>query len=69
MMLLGLAIGFVASLALSRVMQSLLFEVSPTDVITFVSAPLILAAIAWFASWLPARRATRVDPITVLKAE
>jgi ABC-type antimicrobial peptide transport system permease subunit len=66
---LGIAIGMAVSFALSRILQSLLFQVSPTDVLTFASVPFVLAAVALSASWFPARRATRIDPITSLKAE
>jgi predicted permease len=66
---LGLAIGLplagLSGMGLSR----LLYEVSPIDPIVFIGAPLILAASALFASWLPARRATRVAPVTALRAE
>jgi ABC-type antimicrobial peptide transport system permease subunit len=65
----GLAIGLplaaLASLALSR----LLYQVSPLDPFVFVVAPLTLAVSATIASWLPARRATRVAPVTALRTE
>jgi predicted permease len=65
----GAACGLVAAFALTRVMRSLLFEVSPADPVTYlsVSAGLILAAM--LASYLPARRATKVDPVVALRAE
>jgi ABC-type lipoprotein release transport system permease subunit len=56
-------------LALTRVMASLLFGVSATDILTFSVVPLILAMIALFATYLPARRATQVDPIVVLRED
>ena len=65
----GVAIGLVAALLLTRVMRSLLFGVSVTDPATFIVAPLLLIAVALLASYLPARRATRVDPIEALRAE
>jgi putative ABC transport system permease protein len=65
----GVAIGLVAALALTRVMRSMLFGVGATDPATFVSVPLMLIAVAAVASYLPARRATRVDPIEALRAE
>jgi ABC-type antimicrobial peptide transport system permease subunit len=65
----GAICGLTAALALTRLMKSLLFEVSPADPVTYVaaSAGLILAAL--FGSYLPARRATRVDPVEALRAE
>jgi predicted permease len=65
----GIALGVVASLALTRVMTALLFGVAPTDPLTFAAASAGLAAVALFATWLPARRAARVDPAVVLRAE
>ncbi len=55
--------------ALARVMESLLFGVSSTDAATFVSVVATLAAVAGLASYLPARRATRVDPMVALRHE
>jgi len=65
----GMMIGLLVSLALTRLMKSLLFEVSPTDLSTFVAGALSLTFVALFACWLPARRATRVDPMVALKCE
>jgi putative ABC transport system permease protein len=65
----GLAIGLAGSAALSRLMTSLLFGVSPTDPITYGGVVLVLLGIAVVASYLPARRATRIDPIIALRAE
>ncbi len=67
--LLGVGIGFVAALVLTRLLRSMLFGVGVTDPATFVLAPVLLTAVAALASWLPARRATRVDPIEALRSE
>jgi putative ABC transport system permease protein len=66
---LGLAIGIAAALGLTRTMSNLLFEVRPTDVISFAGAIAGLAAIAVLASLVPAWRAARVDPIVALRTE
>jgi putative ABC transport system permease protein len=65
----GIAAGLAGAVALTRVMASLLFGVSATDLGTFSAVPLILAAIAILACYLPARRATRVDPVVALRNE
>jgi ABC-type antimicrobial peptide transport system permease subunit len=67
--LIGVAIGIGAAWALTRWMESLLFEVRPTDRPTFVSIAVALLGIALFACWVPARRATKVDPMTALRHE
>lgn len=67
--IIGTAIGLVASLALTRLMRSLLFEVTPTDWLTFVTASTVLLIAALLASYIPARRATKVDPLTALRYE
>jgi putative ABC transport system permease protein len=67
--LLGVGIGLGASLALSRVLQTLLFEIEPTDPLTFATAPLVLAAVVLIGCWLPARRAASVDPVEALRYE
>jgi putative ABC transport system permease protein len=66
---LGLVIGIVGAVTLSRLIRALLFDVSPTDVATFLLVPILLAGVAALAAYLPARRATKVDPITALRAE
>ncbi|HKX28980.1 MAG TPA: ABC transporter permease [Blastocatellia bacterium] len=65
----GVALGVAAALALTRVMKTLLFNVSPTDPMTFVLISLLLIAVALLASYIPARRATMVDPLIALRDE
>jgi putative ABC transport system permease protein len=65
----GLFAGTVAALVVSRALTKMLFRVSPSDPLTFVAVGGILAAVAMVATYLPARRATRVDPIIVLRYE
>jgi putative ABC transport system permease protein len=66
---LGAAVGFVLALALSQLLSSLLFEVSATDPAVFVAITLLLLAVGVAAGLLPARRATRVDPMIAIRAE
>jgi putative ABC transport system permease protein len=65
----GALIGVGGAYALTQYMQSLLFGISPTDVMTFLAAPAVLAAVALVACFIPAWRATRVDPVRVLRQE
>jgi predicted permease len=65
----GILLGIAGALGLTRLLQSLLYEVSPTDPVTFASVLVLLAAIASAASYLPMRRAMRVDPLVALRYE
>jgi putative ABC transport system permease protein len=65
----GMVIGIGASFALTRTMQSLLFGVSTTDPLTLVGVVILLAAVSFLACWIPARRATKVDPLVALRYE
>jgi ABC-type antimicrobial peptide transport system permease subunit len=65
----GLAIGLGAAWAATRVLRSQLYDISAADPMTFIVAALVLACIACFACYFPARRGTKVDPITALREE
>jgi len=65
----GLAVGLVGAWGVSRVLASLLYGVSATDPVTFVGTALLLGAVAFVATWLPARRAAGVDPVEALRSE
>ncbi len=67
--LVGIAAGTVCALATTRVLSAFLFGVKATDPLTFVTAGLFLGAVALLACYLPARRATRIDPMTALRYE
>jgi putative ABC transport system permease protein len=67
--MIGVAIGLIASLALTRVLDSLLFGVEAIHVTTFVAMSAVMAVVAWLASYGPARRASGADPIRALRAE
>jgi len=66
---LGLIIGLAGALALSRVLGSFLFEVKPVDPVIYAGVSILLAAATILACWIPARRASRIDPIATLRAE
>jgi putative ABC transport system permease protein len=66
---LGIAIGLAASLQLTKLLATLLFELNPTDPVTLASVAAVLLGVALLASYLPAWRASRVDPLVALKSE
>jgi len=65
----GIVIGLAGAWALTRVLTTLLYEIKPTDPMTFLAAPVLLIVVAILACWLPARQAAQVDPITALRHE
>jgi putative ABC transport system permease protein len=67
--MIGVVIGFGLSLALARVLSSMLIGVSTYDLTTFVVVPLLLAVVAFVACLIPARRATKVNPLVALRYE
>jgi ABC-type antimicrobial peptide transport system permease subunit len=67
--LIGVATGLAGSLALARVMRTLVFGVAPTDAVTFAIVSLFLTLVSLLACYIPARRATKVDPLVALRYE
>ena len=69
LVLIGAVVGLAGAWAITRVMSSLLFEVAPTDLATFAAVPMVLFLVAFVACLIPARRATKVDPLVALRYE
>jgi predicted permease len=65
----GIGLGLLVALAITRLMSAMLFGVTPTDLVTFASVPLVLCLVALLACYLPARRAAQLDPMQALRAE
>ena len=65
----GIVIGVIAAIALTRLMESLLYDVKPTDPQTFAAVALVLSITALAACWIPAHRAALVDPVIALRYE
>ena len=68
-MIAGVGAGLLGSLLLTRFLQTLLFDTKPTDPLTFGTLTVLLAGVALLASFIPARRASRVDPLVALRHE
>jgi ABC-type antimicrobial peptide transport system permease subunit len=69
MLISGLAIGLLLAIATAKILSGILYGVGALDPVAFTVAPLVMTAAALIATWLPARRATRVDPVQALRSE
>jgi ABC-type antimicrobial peptide transport system permease subunit len=69
LVVIGVTIGLASAFGLTRVMASFLFGVTPRDPLVFILVPIVLAVVGWLGVWLPARRASRVDPVIALRVE
>jgi ABC-type antimicrobial peptide transport system permease subunit len=67
--LIGVAVGLLGAFAMTRLLRGLLFDVAPTDSLTYVCLAALLAVVALLACYIPARRATKVDPMIALRYE
>jgi putative ABC transport system permease protein len=65
----GLVVGLVGAVFLSRILRKMLFDVSATDPVTYGAVAVVLLIVGFLASWLPARRAAKVDPMVALRSE
>ncbi len=65
----GIALGMASSIVLTRALRNQLFEVGSTDPRTFVAVPVLLTGVTLLACWMPVRRATKIDPLVVIRSE
>lgn len=69
LVIVGVALGLLAALLASRLLRAQLFEVAPTDTVTYVLVATGLLSVSLLASWIPARRASRIDPMAALRQD
>jgi len=69
LVLVGCGLGVILAIALTRIVSSLLYGVTPTDPLTFILTTLLLGVVAFVSCWLPARRAAKIDPMAALRYE